>query len=216
LHIPASPTRRTLELFLSLLLLVGALHFGLNVFSTIRFDRERIEIWAFDGQIQVTGFYHYVNRSFFPSSFSFGVPFPVDPQHSWPAAVRLSEVDSSGAFLREIESHRFHGETVFRLWFWPSRERWIRLDYTQGTSVPRARYILLTTRKWGQPLDRGEYILHLGERLRLDSSNYLLTSISTRNPESYFFSRSDFLPSKDWEFRWRVNTLQSVSEKGTP
>ena len=216
MRIPASPAHHQRELLLSLLLLLGALHFGLNVFSTIRFDREKIEIWAFDGQIQVTGLYHYVNRSLFPSSFSFGVPFPVDPEHAWPAAVQISEVDSSGAFLREVESRRLHGETVFRLWFWPSRERWIRLDYTQGTSVPHARYILLTTRKWGRPLERGEYILHLGETLQLDSSNYPLTSISAHSPESYFFSRADFLPSNDWEFRWRANTLRSVSEKGTP
>jgi hypothetical protein len=216
LHILDSSTRRPWEILLASLLFVAALHFGLNVLSTIRFDREKIEIWAFDGQIQVTGLYHYVNRSFFPSSLSLGVPFPVDPEHSWPAAVRISEVDSNGGYLREIESRRFHGETVFRLWFGPSRERWIRLDYSQRTSVPCARYILLTTRKWGQPLKRGEYILHLGKRLQIDSSSYPLTLVGTRNPESYFFSRSDFYPSNDWEFRWRVNKLQPVTEKGTP
>ena len=216
MQIPASLTRRSWEIFLALLLLLVAFHLGLNVFSTIRFDREKIEVWAFDGQIKVAGLYHYVNHSFLPSSFSFGVPFPVDPEHSWPSAVRISEVDSNGVFLREIDIRRFHGETVFRLWFWPSRERWIRLDYTQETSVPCARYILLTTRKWGRPLERGQYILHLGQRLQLDSSNYALTAISADNPDTYFFSLSDFLPSNDWEFRWRVNSLQPISEKGTP
>jgi hypothetical protein len=207
-----SPLSR--ELFLFLFLLAIAFYFGSNVFFPLRFDREKIEISALAGQTQVTGLYHYVNRSVFPASFSFGVPFPTDSEHPRPVEFHLSEVDDQGAFLKLIETRPYHGETVFRLWFWPSGERWIRLDYIQGARVPEARYILLSTRKWGNPLQRGEYILHLGDGLELVSSNYTMTPNTSGNSESYSFVRNDFLPAMDWEFRWRVKPLQEAPGKG--
>jgi len=196
------------------LLVLAAIYFGWNQLSLMRFDREKIEIWAFEGQVQVTGLYHYVNRSVFPASFSLGVPFPTDTEHPWPAEFHVSEVDGKGAFLKDIETRHYHGETVFRLWFWPSGERWIRLDYIQGARIPEGRYILLSTRKWGKPLQRGEYILHLADGLELTSSNYPLTPDAGRHSGSYFFSRIDFLPTKDWEFHWRVEPVQESSMKG--
>lgn len=202
------------ELLLCLFLLAAAFYFGSNAFSPLRFDREKIEISVFAGQTQVTGLYHYVNRSVFPASFSLGVPFPTDSEHPLPAEFHVSEVDGKGAFLKWIETRHYHGETVFRLWFLPSAERWIRLDYIQGALVREARYILLSTRKWGKPLRRGEYVLHLGDGLELTSSNYPLTPNTDRHPSSYSFSRIEFLPTEDWEFRWRVKPVQESSMKG--
>jgi hypothetical protein len=195
-------------------LVLAAFYFGRNQLSLMRFDREKIEIWAFEGQVQVTGLYHYVNRSVFPASFSLGVPFPTDSEHPLPAEFHVSEVDGKGAFLKGIETRHYRGETVFRLWFWPSGERWIRLDYIQGARVPEGRYILLSTRKWGKPLQRGEYILHLSDGLELTSSNYHMTPNASGNPASYTFFRIDFLPTEDWEFRWRVKPFQEASMKG--
>ena len=201
------------ELLLFLLLLAAAFYFGSNVFSPVCFDREKIEVSVFAGQTQVTGFYHYVNRSVFPASFSLGVPFPTDSAHPRPAEFHLSEVDGKGAFLKWIEDRPYHGETVFRLWCWPSGERWIRLDYIQGAGAPEARYILRTTRKWGKPLQHGEYSLRLGNGIELTSSNYPMTSDITGRPGSYSFSRNDFFPEEDWEFHWRVTPLQEPPRK---
>lgn len=204
------------ELLLALLLVLVALHFGLNSFSPLRFDQEKIEIWAFEGQAQVTGLYHYANRSLLPLSFSLGIPFPVDSDHIRPAAFFVSEVDSHGAFLREIKTHSYHGETVFRLWFRPYQAKWIRVEYIQGNTVPNVRYILLTTRKWGQPLGHGEYTLHLGEGLELTSSNYPLNPDVLGRMNTYFFARSDFFPSQDWKFCWRPSVSPETARRNQP
>lgn len=96
------------------------------------------------------------------------------------------------------------------------QEKWVRLEYIQGSHVPEARYILVSTRKWGRPLDHGQYILHLGEGLELESSNYPLTKSSHGNSRDYFFNRSNFLPQQDWEFRWRADSAQPVVERNGP
>src|SRR5262249_44743633 len=140
------------------------------------------------GQTQVTGLYHYVNRSPFPVSFSLGVPFPIDAGHPRPTEFHVSEVDGKGAFIKDVTTRSYHGTTVFRLWFWSAQEHWIRLDYVQGAQVLHARYILLSTRKWRQPIERGDYVLHLGEGLDLASSNYALKPDGARGSRTYSFS----------------------------
>ena len=207
--------RRLAELLPVLFLLLVALYFGSNLFSPVRFDRERIEVWAFDRQTQVTGLYHYVNRSPLPLSFSFGLPFPVDRDHPPPAAFFVSEVHADGTLCKEIATRDYHGETTFRLWFWPSQDKWIRVDYLQKTAVPQARYILLTTRQWRAPLDRGDYLLHLCQGCDLVSSNYPVSRVpGTQN--NYAFFRTDFLPSEDWQFSWRSSRTSGAGGGGQP
>jgi hypothetical protein len=199
-----------------LFLVFAALYFGRNQLSLVRFDRERIEISAFCGQTQVTGLYHYSNRAVLPVSFSLGLPFPVDSDHDLPAAFSVTEVDNGGNFLKNVTTRIYRGGTVFRLWFPPTQEKWIRVDYIQGTRVNGARYILLTTRKWGRSLDRGEYILHLGPGLELTSSSYAVQRDILGRRNRYSFDRSDFLPSADWEFTWHKTPAISASAGGKP
>jgi hypothetical protein len=162
------------DLFVLFFLVLVAFYFGSNLFSVLRFDKEKIEIWAHEGQIQVQGLYHYQNRSPLPLSFSLGLPFPVDSQHESPSTFSVSEIESSGAVIRDIDTRNYHGGTVFRVWFAPRQEKWIRVEYVQGARTSGGRYILLTTRNWKRPLDSGVYILHLAQGLELASSNYPL------------------------------------------
>jgi hypothetical protein len=196
---------RHVDLLLAFVLVTFAFYFGSNVFSPVRFDREKIEVWVTEGQIQVRGLYHYRNRFPLPLSFSLGLPFPVDEAHQTPSIFSISEVLADGATSRAIAPRNYHGNVVFRLWFAPKQEKWIRVDYVQSTLQPSGRYILLTTRKWNRPLDRAEYILHLCDGCELEASNYSLQP-EARQPRRYFFTRSNFYPSADWAFSWRSST----------
>ena len=200
------------------LLLVGvlalfALYLGSNLFSPVRFDREKIEIWATDGQIQVRGLYHYRNRFPFPLTFSLGLPFPVDAAHPAPGAYSIAEITAGGADAQEIIPRNYRGDVVFRLWFAPRQEKWIRVDYVQQFLRSEGRYILLTTRQWNRPLDFGEYILHLNDNSELAASNYeLRTELGEQEP-SYSFQRRNFYPSEDWSFSWRTRPTLIASDR---
>jgi len=210
----ASAMARSGSYLLVLGLVAAAIFFGSDLFSPVRFDREKIEVWATDGQIQVRGLYHYVNRFPLPVSFSLGLPFPVDRDHPAPTLFSISQVTSTGAVLEEIPARHRWGSIVFRIWFWPRQERWIRVDYLQKSRGENGRYILLTTRKWGQPLDSGDYILHLASGMELASSNYDLQPAAARSYSEYSFKRFSFYPDKDWVFSWRPSdTLHASREK---
>ena len=200
----------------SFALLMLAIYAGTELLSPIRFDREKIEVWALDGQIQVRGMYHYQNRFPFPVSFSFGLPFPIDDHHPLPAVVSVSEVSPCGIPLQGISIRNYHHDSLFRLWFAPRQEKWVRVDYVQGAREETGRYILLTTRKWKHALDSGEYILHLGPGLELDSSNYPLHAAHSESGNVYAFHRSQFYPDGDWLFVWRhVDSLRTSASGGT-
>jgi len=191
-----------------------ALYVGTNAFSPIRFDRERIDVWAGDGQVRIHGLYHYRNRFSLPSSYSMGLPFPTDDLHGSPSDYSVSECSEDGTITKEISAHKYHGNVVFRLWFKPSQEKWIRIDYTQPILVSNARYILMTTQKWHQPLEGGEYFLHLKQGNELVTSNYAMQASAEGGSQTYSFTKTNFLPEEDWIFSWKSPEPLMASKQG--
>jgi hypothetical protein len=213
----ANARRFGLELLVGLSFAVLAIFLGTDFFSAVRFDQERIEIWAVEGQIQVHGLYHYQNRTLLPVSISLGLPFPVDPSHPVPSTFAVSAVDGSGNLKDPVWVRTYRGNNVFRLFFWPKQSRWIQVDYVQGTRAESGKYILRTTRKWNRPLKHGEYVLHLGKGLALASSTYPLEGYSSPgNQRTYSFVRVQFCPDEDWAFTWNQKTPTALLEGSPP
>ncbi len=173
----------------------------------VRFDRERIEVWALPGQIQVTGLYHYRNPLPVPTFITLGLPFPVDASHPTPTTFSITESDAGGAVGATVLPQVRRGDVRFRVVFRPAEEKWLRIDYVQGARAPGGTYLLLTTRAWGRPLDRGDYVLHLAPGSMLLASNYALAQLPASN--TFGFAASNFFPDKDWTFRWRVADASS-------
>jgi len=199
--LPASLARQS-DLLLALLLTVLAAYLGTNLFNPVRFDKERIEVWALKGQIQVRGLYHYQNRTPLPLSFSLGLPFPIDSNHPAPSTFSVFETSVNGETLTPLSLRSYHGHLVFRLLFWPKQEKWIRVDYIQPTLTDAGTYILRTTRDWNRPLEHGEYVLHLANGLALTSSTYPLERNPLAGRNVYSFYRTHFFPNADWSFTW--------------
>ncbi len=189
-----------LDLLLSACLVLLVIY-GLAARPLVRFDRERIEVWALAGQIQVSGLYHYRNPLRVPAWVTMGVPFPVDAAHSPPTTFSISHSDRYGSLGAPILPMLRHHRVSFRLLFRGDEEKWLRVDYVQASRVSGGSYILRTTRAWGRPLDRGDYLLHLAPGAALVSSNYSLTPLAA--PNTYGFSAAGFYPDADWNFRWR-------------
>jgi hypothetical protein len=208
--------KREADLLLAFVLVTLAFYLGSNVFSPVRFDREKIDVWVAEGQIQVRGLYHYRNRFPLPVSFSLGLPFPVDDVHKTPSIFSISEILANGSTPKEIAARNYHGGVVFRLWFAPHQEKWIRVDYVQVALQSNGRYILLTTRQWNRPLERGEYILHLSNGFELAASTYPLQLEPRGQQKQYFFVRSNFYPGEDWNFSWRTTTPLVASAHTLP
>jgi len=198
--------RRNSDLSLALALIGVAVYAGCNVFPQVRFDRERIEVWVAPQQIQVSGLYRYRNPFAVPAFLSLVLPFPVDPEHPRPSMYSIATATKDGTIVDYLHPTERHGEVHFRVNLLPHEEKWLRVDYVQGTSVPRGTYILMTTRKWRHPLVRGDYFLHLAPGVELASTNYRFDVALVGDTNVYSFAKTDFYPNEDWEFSWREIT----------
>ena len=199
---------RTADLWLAVGLTAAAVYFFSGYFTTVRFDRERIEIQVERGRIHVTGLYHYANASRLPAVLTLRSPFPTDPDHPQPEWFWLSEATEDGHDLAELPVTVRGDNVSFRLVFRPGEAKWVRLDYDQPARVANGRYLLVTTRAWRRPIGRGEYLLRLPRNTELVSSSYALKRAPRASGwNTYSFIETDFYPKQDWEFAWQPPTL---------
>jgi hypothetical protein len=184
-------------------LAVGALS---GWFTPIRFEQERIEVDIDPGArlVTVDGRYRYTNRSPAPAVLTLRAPFPVDRDHPPPLAVAVRIGGEDGRPWTEIPLRLAHDEARFRLWFWPGESKWVHVEYVQPTRVANARYLLTTTRAWGEPIERAEFELRLPRGVELAASSLPLDrgESGARGP-SYRFVQAGFWPDGDWVFAWR-------------
>ncbi len=204
------------ELGLAGLLALGGIYFFSGYFTTVQFDRERIDIEAGKGRVRVMGLYLYTNASRLPAILNFKVPFPIDRNHPPPEWFALYESNSEGRLLADIMPVVRGNVVAFRLIFRPREAKWIRFDYVQPARTASGRYLLTTTRAWRRPLERADFTLHLPASCRLIASNYPATTrISEGAAQTFAFSKTDFFPDHDWEFIWQElnQSAPSVGEE---
>ena len=113
--------RSSADLWLAGGLIAAAVYFFSGYFTTVRFERERIEVQVGRGAVRVSGLYEYRNRSWLPAVLTLGVPFPVDQAHPAPAFLLLTEAVQGGKPALIPYTSR-GGEVRFRLFFRPQKE----------------------------------------------------------------------------------------------
>ncbi len=165
--------------------------------------------------VRVKGLYHYRNTSSLPAVLNLRIPFPVDRDHAPPVAFALYESSAEGNSLAELPVVERGEDAYLRLIFRPGEARWIRLDYTQPTRIARGRYLLTTTRVWGRPIARADFVLRLPGHLDLISSNFpVQPSASSNGGKAFAFSRTNFYPDQDWIFSWAAAPVESARAAG--
>jgi len=203
------------DICLAALLTGAAVYFFSGYFTTVRFDRERIEVQADRGRIYVRGLYHYSNTSRLPAVLTLRVPFPVDSDHPQPDWFTLCKSGEDGRAGEEIVPVVRGKDVSFRLTFRPYETKWILLEYSQPSHVPRGRYLLTTTRPWRRPIERADYVLRLPREFSLLSSNYPVRSEPAAGAwQAFTFSKTDFFPGQDWEFAWDDSRAQAAIGTG--
>ncbi|MGD1156003.1 MAG: hypothetical protein ABSA41_09260 [Terriglobia bacterium] len=191
-----------------------AIYFLSGRFTTVRFDRERIDVEVEEGLIHVHGLYHYRNTSRLPAVLTLGIPFPVDRDHPAPDAWALAEVHEDGRLVRGLTPRGQREEPRVRVFFRPGEAKWIQLDYWQPAHRPEGVYLLTTTRAWRRPITQASFRLLLPPGFQLKTSNYPVRELpGSHRSTSFTFSMTEFFPDQDWRFSWRE--LRSVSARRT-
>ena len=159
----------------------------------VSFTEEYIEFRLRETTFTVNGIYYFVNNTANVVSKEIRYPFPVP----------ISTIDSVHVF--DMEQGRFLGferlgqVVVFRLSMSVNDTVKLNIFYRQKGVKDTVKYILTTTKNWGEPLKKAEYTFETERYRKIRSFSYppVKTSFSGHE-QNYFWSRKDFLPEKDF------------------
>ena len=160
----------------------------------VTFPAEHIELSIHGKSVDVVGEYEYRNPLPFPVRQGFTVPLPIDDEHpiAWPVTLRRADTGEPIALIE------IFGEKRFELTFPPASTIRVICNYSQPSPTHTARYILMTTRSWWQPIKHGRYTLRLAEHQTF-KSNYPMTKTGE---DTFEFERGNFMPDCDWKVAW--------------
>jgi hypothetical protein len=159
----------------------------------VSFTEEYIEFHLKKTTFTVNGMYYFVNNTANIVSKEISYPFPVP----------LSDIDSVQIFDnlqgRFLNYERMQKKVVFRITMPPKDTVKLNIFYRQKGVKDTARYILTTTKNWGEPLRKAEYTFDAEKARKILSFSYPPdNSSASGNTQKYFWSRKDFLPEKDF------------------
>jgi len=174
--------------------------FYLGAFSQkLEFVRERIEIHAGDSLCSLNGRYYFKNNESYAMERTLFYPFAVNDGLPFPDSVFVRDLESGALvpFMRSGDG------VIFAINIPPQAEKGYDVVYCQRTPQFTIEYLLTTTQKWGKPLERGEYVVHLpvSHKLKYISMNYD-TSEEHDGEIVYMICRDNFMPEENLIVQW--------------
>ncbi len=167
----------------------------------VSFWREYVVVEPSDGRTRVVGDYYFRNTTDDTVAIGVSYPFPVDAYHAIPSKVRAWSLDGEQpapfGFVNDGNAIRW------RMEFEPREERRFRVEYVQATPRGRARYIVMTTRLWGKPIELAEFEFRVPASLGNVELSFEPDRVEMRGDTTfYYMKRSPFMPDRDLEVRW--------------
>lgn len=166
----------------------------------VSFTEEYIEFCLRKSTFTVNGMYYFVNHTVNIVSKEISYPFPVP----------LSNIDSVHVFDntqgRFLGFEKLRKEVVFRITIPPNDTVKLNIFYEQKGVRDTVKYILTTTKNWGEPLKKAEYTFETEKYRKIRLFSYTPDKTSyPGNQQKYFWSRKDFLPEKNFIVVFRKN-----------
>lgn len=162
----------------------------------IQFESERVDLAVMADSLEVRG--HYVLRCNEVTNRPVTVfyPFPAD---SLLGGARLVSATCAGSPARWEVSPGLPG---VRIWIEPCQADTVVVEavYRQALRTEYARYIVTTTRAWGQPLRHAAFTIRLPDGATPLAFSFPFTR---REGAVYVYETDDFYPDRDIIVRWR-------------
>jgi hypothetical protein len=158
--------------------------------QNLQFYREEITFEIRDNYLYVDGIYNFCNNGKTEISTSLFYPFPIDSLYA--------EADSiiSKTIISKSKTGFFFNVNIK-----PYGIEKYRIGYRQKLLGNKAEYILLTTQKWGIPLECGIYRLIVPKNLKITSFSYPPDKFEEKNNKiTYLWKKKDFMPDKNMLF----------------
>jgi hypothetical protein len=159
--------------------------------NPVDFYRENVVIDILKERVNVTGIYYVKNMTGADRKVTFYYPFPVDSFQSYPDVILIDypfRKDPYGLYFdMSIPAHKADSFKVL---------------YQQKITGRQCRYITMTTRQWGRPIQEAAFTVIAPEFLKLDI-NYPVIGQETISDTVFHYIRiKKFYPGADLKIKW--------------
>jgi hypothetical protein len=149
------------------------------------------------GQFELDGLYYFRNNTQTELRQVLFYPFPDTEKYGDISYISITpKNDTTSLLIKQTDKG-----ALFMVHLAPGQESAYHIIYRQNLASNQAKYIILTTQKWGKPFNKADYRLEVPEPIRL--TNISIEPDSTffkENQQIYIWQRKNFMPSVDFEF----------------
>jgi hypothetical protein len=181
-------------LFLFLFLAAGVRSQKIEFFSedlTFRLQQETFE---------VDGLYFFRNTSDAVIHQNMIYPFPDVEKYGEISFISINREGDTNTMLR----NQTERGALFMVILQPREEAAYRIIYRQQLKSNEAKYIILTTQKWGKPFETADYKLEFPDSIQLTNISIEPDSTFQKdNQHTYLWHRENFMPTVDFEFEFK-------------
>ncbi len=166
----------------------------------IEFFSENLTFRLQQGTFEVDGLYFFRNKTDAEVRQSMIYPFPEVDKYGEISFISINREGDTATMLR----NQTERGALFLVLLQPREEAAYRIIYRQQLKSNKAKYIILTTQKWGKPFETADYRLEFPNSIQL--TNISIQPDSTfqkENQHTYLWHRKNFMPTVDFEFEFK-------------
>lgn len=165
----------------------------------LRFYSEDLTFRLNRDYFEVEGLYYFRNTSGGDLRQTLFYPFPDVERYGDISKISVCrDGDTTSMLIRQNERG-----ALFLVDLKKDEEAAWHIHYRQQLKSTEAKYIVMTTHKWGEPFETAHYQLEVPDELQLTHISLQPDSIISRGSHKILvWSREDFMPEVDFEFRF--------------
>jgi hypothetical protein len=181
----------------------------------LQFHSERIRLTILPDSVEVDGLYRFVWAKGSAGSTRLFFPYPRDSLLGGARTLLLESLSSDGLTrtlpYEELGKNRGARWTLVRE---ANDTLTVRTVYRQQLHTCYARYIVMTTQAWSQPLKRARFEVLLPAKVDTASFSYPFELQEHDFRRVWVYEVDDFMPHRDIEVRW--NCYESRKDSPLP
>jgi hypothetical protein len=176
---------------LAFVILIAAIACNRPPGNPIDFYKENVIIDLLKDRVNVTGIYYVKNLTNIDREVTFYYPFPVDSFQAYPDIILIDYP------FRKDPYGIYFDMTI------PARKAdSFKVLYQQKLNGRQCRYITLTTRQWGRPIQEAAFTVVAPEFQKLDINYPVIAKEEINDTLFHYIRIKKFYPGADLKIKW--------------
>jgi hypothetical protein len=127
-------------------------------------------------------------------------PFVIEENLPFPDSIVVKNTRAN----KIIRHYKTNEGVYFKIKVPPLGTEVYEVIYHQRTLAKKMKYIITTTKKWGEPLREADFLFHLPLKYNIESLSYEYDRKESDDAyTTYYINKNNFMPERDLILSWK-------------